>query len=95
VASRAPRQARIHRSAIWPVVESARCTVRLASCTVCGREWLAAPFCGAYPPGDEYELVVQDIVNRLARRAGVEATHLEHDVEMSLGGPPARTPVAI
>ncbi len=67
----------------WPVLESARCTVRLASCSVCVAEngW-QRPFCGVYAPSDEYEIVVQDIVSGLAKRAGVETTRLEHDVEV-------------
>jgi hypothetical protein len=34
-------------------------------------------------PGDEYELVVQSIVSQLAKRAGVDTTWLEHDVDVS------------
>ncbi|MGA7419311.1 MAG: ATP-binding protein, partial [Acidimicrobiales bacterium] len=41
------------------------------------------PFCGVYAPSDEYEIVVQDIVSGLAKRAGVETTRLEHDVEVT------------
>jgi hypothetical protein len=33
-------------------------------------------------PGDEYELVVQSIVSQLAKRAGVDTTRLEHDVDL-------------
>jgi len=33
-------------------------------------------------PGDEYELVVQSIVSQLAKRAGVDTTRLDHDVDL-------------
>lgn len=33
-------------------------------------------------PGDDYELVVQHIVGQLAKRAQVETTRLEHDVDV-------------
>ena len=43
-----------------------------------GRHTLEVPTA----PGDEYELVVQSIVGHLAKRAGVETTRLEHDVDV-------------
>ena len=36
----------------------------------------------ASAPGDEYELVVRGIVSQLAKRAGVDTTRLEHDVDV-------------